>query len=291
MRIRYITSNHSITGIKEKDGKENEDSFFLVQKKISDKDMAVFAGVADGMGGLSHGKEVSQYVAKTISSWFEDNWEELISLKKKEFADKLLCIIRQIHCEISEKIKSEWNYCQAGSTLALVYSRGTSYIAANIGDSRIYLMQGNEIIQITTDQTLAQYQIDNGEIEEDEIDVSDKKVHMLLQAIGASEEIAPDFYFGKTGEFFTFFICSDGMINRVDKEEIKEQLKNSLAKSEKEKIANIMKLAIKRGETDNLTGIIIKKFDPDSIEEIPEEIKKPKKITIEKESEEKTGRI
>ena len=289
MKVRYITSSHSITGAREKDGKMNEDSFFIIQKKLSEKDMAVFAGVADGMGGLSNGKAASEFVANNLTAWFEENWEFLLSVKKKEFADILLEEIRKIHYELY--LKNEEERIQSGSTLALLFSRGTSYIIVNIGDSRVYLMQGDEIKQITKDQTLAQYQIDNGEIKEEDIDVSDKKVHMLLQALGASSEVAPDFYFGKTGEFFTFFVCSDGMINRVEIEEVKKNLRNSLVTSEKEKIVNIMKLAIKRGENDNLTGLIIKKYNPEGVDEEPEEIKEPKRITIECESDAETGRI
>ena len=291
MKIRYITSQHSITGVREKSGKCNEDSFFIVQKKIKDGDIAIFAGVADGMGGLENGKEASFFVSEELKKWFIKHCDEIIKINKNDFCDKILKKIREIHQELRNKIQNEWNCKQAGSTLSLLYTRGTSYIIVNVGDSRIYLMQGNNILQITHDQTFAQHQIDEGVISEKDIDVSDKRMHMLMQAMGASEEIAPDFYIGKTGPYFTFFICSDGMINRVDSEEVKNHLINSEAKSEKEKIVNIMKLAMKRGETDNLTGMIIKKYNPEIIAEEPQEIVKPKKIETQKESQEPTGKL
>lgn len=291
MKIRYITSMHSITGAKEKDGKINEDSFFIVQKKIKDGDIAIFAGVADGMGGLENGKEASSFVASELEEWFNQNIDLLLAANKSDFIDMLIKKIKIIHNTLRKKIEEEWDCFQAGSTLSLLFTRGKSYIAVNIGDSRIYLMQGNEILQVTHDQTYAQYQIDEGIIKENEIDISDKRMHMLMQAIGASAEIAPDLYLGKLCEHFTFFICSDGMINRIEEDEIKKILIDPNAKSEKEKIANIMKLAIKRGETDNLTGIIIKKYDPENIIEESQDILKPKKITTKKESEEPTGKI
>ena len=291
MKIRYVTSQHSIIGARENDGKQNEDSFFIVQNKIKNGDIAIFAGVADGMGGLSNGKDASSFITNELENWFNENIETIIKLNKQAFVDMLLAEIRRIHYSLKNKIKNEWNCSQAGSTLSVLFTRGKSYIIANIGDSRIYLMQGNEILQLTHDQTYAQYQIDEGIITEKEIDVSDKRVHTLMQAMGASDEIAPDLYFGKTDNFFTFFICSDGMINRVETDELRRLLIDPDAKSEKEKIVNIMKLAMKRGENDNLTGIIVKKYDPDNIVQESEGIIPPKKVSILKESEEPTGKI
>lgn len=258
MSYRYITSEHSITGMRGKEGKENEDSFLLLQKETEDGDTVTITAVADGMGGYSNGKYASSYITDSIDKWFCENFDAISEMGKRSAAESILKVIRDMNLFLQRK--SEEEGVVMGSTLTLLFARGKSYIAANVGDSRIYLIQGDEMIRVTVDQSQAQCMIDAGEKKEEDFAPTDREVHVLTQAMGTQKEVVPDFYFGKTGEEYMFFLCSDGMINRIKDDDLKNILTDTSATSEKVKLINVMRHVIKKGEKDNLTGIIIKRI-------------------------------
>ena len=129
------------------------------------------------------------------------------------------------------------------------------YIAANIGDSRLYKFSRGESRQITRDQTLAQLEVERGNLTPEEAK-TDKRSHTLLQCIGMDEDLEPEFFQGtiRKGEYY--LICSDGMYNRVDISEL-EQIVMQKKKDTKKKLMELIIRSKQKGEKDNITGILV----------------------------------
>lgn len=275
MKYKYITACHSATGALKDKGKINEDSYFVESldyrnEKVSGTSYLI--GVCDGVGGLSKGDVASSFVRDEFVSWFKEEGESLLALCKKDLAGALL----KKTVEVNKKLYSKGKGKMA-STLSLIYFKKNGYVAVQVGDSRAYLMQGKDGIQVTKDQTVLQKEIDEGKIREEDADPKDRKMHTLLQAMGAEKSVKPDVYIGRMANEFSFFLCTDGCVNRVSNKEIIDTVTDAAYESEKEKIVAIMKRAIGRGEKDNVTGIIVKRSSG-SIESKPEKIEPPEKL-------------
>ena len=133
-----------------------------------------------------------------------------------------------------------------GSTIAALIIFDKEYIAVNIGDSRIYKF-GIKNIQITKDQTLAQLEIDRGNLTPEEA-LTDRRSHTLLQSLGQADPVEPDFFKGKCRKGDSFLICSDGMYNRNDI--------SDLASVIKDKTLSRIYIALVKGKINHDTGTI-----------------------------------
>ena len=100
------------------------------------------------------------------------------------------------------------------------------------------------------DKSYVQKQIELGRMTKEEAEQSDKK-SVLLQCIGASERVVPEFFFGKAEKNTHFLLCSDGFWRKLNSQELMEI---SPQPKGLEKLANTV---IKRGETDNISSLII----------------------------------
>lgn len=260
MKIEYVVAHKSITGARAAQGKINEDSFFVLQKKVQEKEgneeLVFFAGVADGVGGLYRGDIASNYIKEQLVGWFEENWDTIRVASFEEVKERLHEEILLVHEQLRQKAREE--NVQMGSTLVVLFQRKDAYFFFNIGDSRGYLLQGKELVQVTRDQTEAQRATDAGMLQ-NPIPKEDRRWHTLLQAVGASKNLVPAYHAGQVKGDFLFFLCSDGMTNRISHLELQQELQRTDTHTQKEKLIALMKLAIMREETDNLTGMILKR--------------------------------
>lgn len=227
----------------------NQDNKFVIPKVVNG-DKVLLAVVADGMGGTDEGGEASRRVKVILERWFEDNIKDLHSQTKMK--NSLNKALKDINDEIYSYGKE--NLCSLGTTAAIIILKDKEYIVANIGDSRVYKFSSKPI-QITKDQTLAQREIDAGNMTVEEAKL-DKKSHTLTQCLGMSDDVEPDFFRGKYKDGDYFLLCSDGLYNRIEIEDIEEVIKQK-KKNTKEKLTELVIMSKETGETDNITGILI----------------------------------
>jgi len=137
-----------------------------------------------------------------------------------------------------------------GTTIVAGIIIGKEYLVMNVGDSRAYILDKKNLSQITHDQSYVQQQIDLGRMTAEQAANSPQK-SVLLQCIGASEKVYPEFYRGNLDAGDRFLFCSDGLWRLLDSDEI---IKLSFEKDGIKKMTEIVK---SRGETDNISGIVI----------------------------------
>lgn len=230
----------------------NQDSYTLKMAYYNDEPV-ILATVADGMGGTTSGEEASQKVKEAFEQWFKKNLEKII--KNDEISDALIESWDKIIFSISDDLIDKYGEGTApGTTLTQILLYKGHYYAINIGDSRIYKLEDNELYQVTKDHSWVQDALDSG-MKPEEIN-RDHRRNMITRCIGVSSDFnSPDYYMDEYKPGDRFLLCSDGLRHTIRAVEIKEAL--ICKKNAKTKAQDLVSLAKKRGETDNITAIII----------------------------------
>ena len=198
------------------------------------------------------------------SRWFEEDFPFILYKDREEEKmdhNALQKSWNQLVDGINEKIMEYGASCQApcGTTLAaLLLARGCYYII-NVGDSRVYLLR-DEMFSLTKDQTFVQREIDEGRMTPEEAAVHPQK-NVLLQCIGASPVVVPDFFEGVYEAGDVFLLCTDGFRHVVTQDEFMKIIKpRSLSSEQEMKDAAVYctELNKQRRENDNISVIITK---------------------------------
>lgn len=253
--MKFMTAVHSDVGIYKK---RNQDSLCLKVANTPSGEVAMLV-VCDGMGGLKKGELASATIVRTMSEWFENNLPKIIregyenNKVKKEWED----IIKEQNEIINEY--GENNHLQLGTTLTALLIVNEDFLVVQVGDSRVYKIS-NSIEQITEDQTVVQRDIKLGLITEEE-GKKDPRQNVLLQCIGASSVVVPEFTEGKVCAGDEYLLCSDGFRHKVEEEEMYGLLAGNLMTNEslmKKSLIDLIELNKQRKEKDNITAMLIK---------------------------------
>lgn len=252
--MAYITAWHTDIGI-QKD--TNQDSALLLQAD-SLKGPILLAAICDGMGGLAKGEVASASITERLKRWFK---EELpILLKEEEFPTALSHSWEHLIQEENYKISAYgrqfgWNL---GTTIAAILFVENTYYIINVGDSRVYLL-ADQLYQVTHDQTLVQKEIDEGRLTLEEA-AQDARLSVLLQCVGASKMVTPDFFTGELKPGTRYLLCCDGFCHQIAPNEIYERLCPAAVPKQEQMqqgLEELVELAKSRQETDNITAILI----------------------------------
>lgn len=252
--MSYITAWSTDTGIYKK---TNQDSALLMQAESSRGDV-LLAAVCDGVGGLSKGELASAYVALQLQNWFTNELEVLLDEADMQMAlyHSWSALIDRANREISTYAKRMGTHL--GTTAAVILLVEDTYFIMNIGDSRIYTLT-DQVYQLTHDQTLVQKEMDAGRLSLEEA-MKDDRRSVLLQCIGASPTVVPDFFVGTISPGSRYLLCSDGFRHEISPDEIYGMLSPIGApgyEQMKKGLDELVELNKSRQETDNITAILI----------------------------------
>lgn len=201
--------------------------------------------VADGMGGHNAGDLASRYTVSSMIEYIE-NAEETRPIPLLSMA------IHHANDLVVEKARTDRNLEGMGTTVvAAVIQDGYLYVA-NVGDSRLYLID-QEIEQITRDHSLVEEMIRMGELQrQDARNHPDRNV--ITRAIGVHSPVKIDFFDMKLEKGDKILLCSDGLTNMVDDDEILHIVKK--CGSPKEAAQRLITEANKNGGKDNISVVL-----------------------------------
>lgn len=230
----------------------NEDACFVL---LPDK---VYV-VADGVGGGNAGEIASRTAVNEIANYVVDN--PMSALNNKYAVVNYLqdCIVKA-----NEKIFDMANTYQENSgmatTLSLVHVREGKAFIANVGDSRVYLYRGGQLVQLTEDHTYVNTLVKAGILTAQEAAVDERK-NVIVKALGADKTVEPDFFQVEILKDDIFIICTDGLYDEVDKGEIIAVLRSIWSMSDV--CTELVSRANKNGGHDNITIICLKVTEGD----------------------------
>ena len=256
--MNFMLSSHTDVGLRKK---TNQDSL-LLELAESAYGNVVLGVVCDGMGGFAKGELASSVVIKAFKKWFENDFSKLVEEGFTE--SKLRRDWTDIIVSQNELIQGYGrdHGIRLGTTLAAILIFNDRYYIVNIGDSRIYMITSDSINQITKDHTFIQREIDAGRMTKEEALVSNQR-SVLLQCVGASEEIYPDFFSGPVLPNEMFLLCCDGFVHVVTEAEFLQYLNPNLLVSEQamtDYAKYLVELNKYRSEQDNITVGLIRTY-------------------------------
>lgn len=225
----------------------NEDNLLVIPGKL-------FA-VADGMGGYEYGERASQLAVELLQNLYEVN-NKIIT--DDNILEIMVSWIEELNRQIySENEKKGTNM---GTTIVAALFRYDLLWVVNVGDSRIYrLPEDGGIEQISRDHSLVAEQVRLGIITQEEADNHPNK-NIITRALGVQYDVNVDDFKCKMDIGDYFLLCSDGLSNMVDDDEM-EKVLSSTGLSLKEKGDKLIEMANEAGGVDNITLIIIEVLD------------------------------
>lgn len=253
--MEVLTAAYSDIGIKKA---TNQDSLCI---KVADTSLGkvVLAVICDGMGGLAKGEVASASVINAFSEWFEQELPlQLGDGDRDEIRYRWDRIIKEQNQRIAEYGRRIG--IQLGTTVtALLIIDSTFMLIGHVGDSRVYrLDQKLEIL--TEDQTVVGREVRRGTLTPEQAKL-DPRRNVLLQCIGASKLVEPQFMAGTPKRGEVYMLCSDGFRHMLSEAEIYHAFSPASLRDEaimEQKAKELVELNKQRQETDNITVVLVK---------------------------------
>ena len=234
----------------------NEDSFSV-------EDSLGLYIVADGMGGHLAGEVASQIAVEMLNESFR-KWVEEEASEEEIFgeADSSLSLegnyllggIRLANRVVYELALEQKQYHGMGTTIVVLLVTPTMIIAANVGDSRLYLLRDGELERLSRDHSIVAEQVEMGMMTEEEAENSSLK-HVLTRNLGSSEDVEPDIFELEPSNNDCFILCSDGLTDLVNDEEILDMTLD--VDGPEDLCRDLVDKVLKRGAHDNTTIISV----------------------------------
>jgi len=194
--------------------KVNEDAFVVIE-------LQNFVIIADGMGGGPAGKVAADILTGTFLEILADmpplNGEQMVQAMKKGFAAG--------HENILHHIKKNPFDKGMGCAAVSFHIQDDFFVAAHVGDCRLYRLRGNDFKRVTTDHSFVQALVDEGVVSMEEAQNHPRK-NVITRAVGIDDALQIDILKGDTLPGDQFLLCSDGLSDMLDDATIKRMLLN-----------------------------------------------------------------
>ena len=220
----------------------NEDSVIVVKTRDNDYLMAV----ADGMGGHSCGEVASSIVIGYIGHHFQ---ETFYKMSKEQAIIWINDTINEVNSKIFKYALEHPESKGMGTTLVMAILTKEYLLFANIGDSSGFVLKDNHLHKITYDHTLVNLLVQAGELGEEEAKNHPRK-NVLMKALGANDPIEADI-FDCDMDIEGIMLCSDGVTNMLENDQIEKVLNSEL--EIEEKIVKLIHKCNNRGGLDNIS--------------------------------------
>lgn len=234
----------------------NQDDFAI--RKYSYDVLA--AVVCDGMGGANGGNVASRVAVEVFMAEldkYEHEHPAFFGESEEDILDCLSAAVTAANRAVYKTASGDASLAGMGTTLVACLVVGEKGYIVNVGDSRLYLSADGEIEQVTHDHSYVQALVDFGTLSPEDAKHSKMK-NMITRAVGTGKTVDADLFIGEMKPGTYAVLCSDGLTNHVEPEEIRDMVKeigkNGTAESACEAL---IECANSRGGLDNITAVIL----------------------------------
>jgi len=217
----------------------NEDRYLV--KELSDG--SILLAVADGMGGEAAGDYAAEIMINCLTKiqWKAGGGTELTLSEQVREADRALCDEAEVNPDLQGM----------GTTVTVTHLKNGTARWVHVGDSRLYLMRNQKLTQITKDQNVAQFLVDEGEITEEEARTHPLR-NLLDQCVGCGDCKTETGHF-KINSGDLMLLSSDGLHGAVSAETITSLLSGDT--DTEAKVRSLIQAALEAGGKDNITVV------------------------------------
>jgi len=227
--------------------KENQDAFSV--ETVGRYTVAV---VCDGMGGTNGGQVASTIAVKTFVNGMKQYLREEMSREQWE-ATASACI-SLANTAIRSEATLHREYENMGTTLVSVIVKDDQAVISNIGDSRAYLVSGEELHQITKDHSIVESMVERGDLTKEEARRHPSR-NLITRALGPDAVAEADHYTVHLAAGDFLLLCSDGLVNTVSDQEILFEIIHS---NEVDTcLSRLIAVSKDRGAPDNVTAVLL----------------------------------
>lgn len=230
----------------------NQDYVFVTDKPLGH--LPNLFVVADGMGGHQAGDYASKFTVDIIK-------RELRRSHEEDVENALIHAVKQANQELLKEASGDEHLKGMGTTIVVATIIRQMVYFANVGDSRLYLINQG-ITQLTKDHSLVEEMVRLGGIKPEEAKYHPDK-NIITRAIGAKDDVEVDFYEHRLKQGDIILMCTDGLSNMVEDEEIFHIVQG--ARDVVEAAETLVETAKENGGTDNIGIILVKPGDEVSI--------------------------
>ena len=246
---------------------QDNGEFVIESQRFDIDENGIVLAVSDGMGGALAGEVASKMAVESVC-------EKLLApdddatLTPESYDHLLISSLYNAtlyaNYLIHQQGRSDPQFQGMGATFTAIGVTPKAVDIIQVGDSRAYLVRNGKIYQVTKDQSLVQQLIDAQQISAEEAETHTLK-NVILQALGAQNEIYPVSARIQPQKNDVFLLCSDGLSNKVDAANMQRIVIENIDQLELA-CAELVKLANENGGEDNIT-VVIAKFSGEELGE------------------------
>ena len=227
---------------------QNQDAFQTVQL---DKN-TLLCVVCDGMGGAKSGNVASSLAIDVFTQEVGRSWSA--DMDQDRLDQMLHSAVKLANFTVHDQAQQFEDFTGMGTTLVAVLVRGKQVTVVNVGDSRAYAINAQGVQQMTEDHSLVQLMVNNGELTREQARSYPGK-NLITRAIGTEAVVQPDIFHYKVEKGDCLLLCSDGLSNIIDEQEMLFEIVYSDDK--KQCCQSLLEIAKNRGAPDNVTSILV----------------------------------
>jgi len=234
----------------------DEDSIFVAEIGTAFRSVArrrILLLVADGMGGHRRGDIASKIASQTMANALQPLLMSEDEISAATYHREFKAAVTMANRAIFEEARRDPQDGGMGTTLSLAVIDGRSLYLAHVGDSRVYVVNSREIIQVTRDHSLVQELVNRGELSPREARRHPRK-NVITRVVGYYAEVTPDVGCLTLSPSDLVLVCCDGLTNHVEEEEIR----HIVSENRDPQLAcdALVDMANERGGTDNISVIL-----------------------------------
>ena len=227
---------------------QNQDAYQIEQLDRN----TLLCVVCDGMGGAKSGNIASTLAVDVFVQEVKRTWTA--SMETEKVDQMLRGAVKLANFTVYDQAAQFEEFSGMGTTLAAVLIRGKDVTTVNVGDSRIYAVDKNGIRQLTRDHSLVQMMVERGELTQELARTYPGK-NFITRAIGTETVVECDLFHYKVERGDCLLLCSDGLSNMMDDQEILFEVVHGVSKQHC--CQRLLDIAKNRGAPDNVTSVLI----------------------------------
>ncbi len=226
---------------------QNQDAYNIVE---FGHDRALMI-VCDGMGGAKSGNVASSMAAEAFVA--EVRRSQRLALSVERVKQILLGALELANKAVYEHAKLGDEYSGMGTTLVAAFLLKNTAVVINVGDSRAYHFSAQGVHQVTRDHSIVELMVQRGELTPEQAKTYPGK-NLITRAVGTEPEVEGDLYVQELHKDDCLLLCSDGLSNEMDDQEILFEVVHGMKKSTC--CERLLSIAKNRGAPDNVTVVL-----------------------------------
>ena len=208
--------------------------------------------VCDGMGGAKSGNVASTLAVDVFTQEVKRSWRPNMGMEETD--QMLSSAVKLANFTVYEQAQQFEEFAGMGTTLVALLLSGKQATVVNVGDSRAYSITDTDVEQLTTDHSLVQMMIQRGELTPERAKNYPGK-NLITRAIGTETIVNCDIFHRRLNADQYLFLCTDGLSNLLDEQEILFEVIHGADKSSA--CQRLLDIAKNRGAPDNVTCVLV----------------------------------